>query len=81
MVHFRETIYFLVDPYYQVLAYLMIVKELQIFLTGTMQMQDIIEYKMYMAHLGALHEDDGAAFDDACVISYLTNETKQDIPC
>ena len=45
-----------------------------------MQIQDIIEYKMYIAHLGALHEDEGAAFDDACVISYLTNEMKQDIP-
>ena len=34
-----------------------------------------------MAHLGALQNDKGADFDDAYVISYLTNEMKQDIPC
>jgi len=32
-----------------------------------------------MAHIGAIHEDEGADSDDACAISYLTNEMKRDI--
>jgi len=32
-----------------------------------------------MACIGAIQEDEGANSDDACAISYLTDETKRDI--
>ena len=44
-----------------------------------MQKQDIIEHLMCMARIGAIQKDEGADSDDACAISYLTDETKQDI--
>lgn len=34
---------------------------------------------MCMARIGAVQEDGSADSDDACAISYLTNETKRDI--
>ena len=34
---------------------------------------------MCMARIGAIQEGEGADSDDACAISYLTNETKRDI--
>ena len=34
---------------------------------------------MCMARIGAVQEDESAGSDDVCAISYLTDETKQDI--
>ena len=34
---------------------------------------------MCMARIGAVQKDEGADSDDACAISYLTDDTKQDI--
>ena len=56
-----------------------IVKDLQIRLTGAMRKQDIIEHLMCMARIGAIQEDESTDSDDVCAISYLTNQTKQDI--
>ena len=53
-------------------------KDLQIRLTGATRKQDIIERLMCMARIGAVQEE-GADSDDACAISYLTDETKRDI--
>ena len=53
-------------------------KDLQIRLTGATRKQDIIEHLMCMARIGAVQEE-GADSDDACAISYLTDETKRDI--
>ena len=44
-----------------------------------MQTQGIIECLMCMACIGAIQKDEGADSDDACAISYLTDESKQDI--
>ena len=44
--------------------------------------QDIIERLLCMALIGAVRavqEDESADSDDACAISYLTNEMKRDI--
>ena len=56
-----------------------IAKDLRIRLTGAMRKQDIIEHLMCMARIGAVQEDESADSDDVCAISYLTDETKQDI--
>ena len=56
-----------------------IAKDLRIRLTGATRKQDIIECLMCMAHIGAIQKDEGADSDDGCAISYLTDETKQDI--
>ena len=56
-----------------------IVKDLRIRLTGATQKQNIIEHLMCMACFGAVQKDEGADSDDACAISYLTDEMKQDI--
>ena len=53
-------------------------KDLRIRLTGATRKQDIIEHLMCMAHIGAVQEED-ADSDDACAISYLTDEMKRDI--
>ena len=53
-------------------------KDLRIRLTGATRKQDIIEHLMCMACIGAVQEE-GADSDDACAISYLTDETKRDI--
>ena len=44
-----------------------------------MQKQDIITRLMCMACIGVVQEDESADSDDACAISYLTDETKRDI--
>lgn len=54
-------------------------KDLRIRLTGATRKQDIIESLMCMARIGAIQEDESADSDDACAISYLTDETKRDI--
>ena len=54
-------------------------KDLWIHLTDAMQKQDIIERLMCMAHIRAIQEDNSAYSDDGHTISYLTDETKQDI--
>ena len=54
-------------------------KDLRIHLTGATPKQDVIERLMCMARIGAIQEDEGADSDDACAISYLTDETKRDI--
>ena len=54
-------------------------KDLRIRLTGATRKQDIIERLMCMARIGAIQEDESADSDDACAISYLTDETKRDI--
>ena len=56
-----------------------IAKDLRIRLTGATRKQDIIERLMCMARIGAVQEDESADSDDVCAISYLTDETKQDI--
>ena len=56
-----------------------IVKDLQIRLTGATRKQDIIKRLMCMACIGAVQKDEGADSDDACAISYLTDEMQQDI--
>ena len=53
-------------------------KDLQIRLTGATRKQDIIKRLMCMTRIGAVQEE-GADSDDACAISYLTDETKRDI--
>ena len=44
-----------------------------------MRKQDIITRLMCMACIGAILEDQSADSDDACAISYLTDEMKLDI--
>ena len=56
-----------------------IVKDLRIRLTGATRKQDIIEHLMCMACIGAIQEDESTDSDDVCAISYLTDQTKQDI--
>ena len=53
-------------------------KHLRIRLIGATRKQDIIEHLMCMTSIGAVQEE-GADSDDGCAISYLTDETKQDI--
>ena len=56
-----------------------IVKDLQIHLTGPTQKQDIIQRLIYMAHNESLQEDEGTDSDDVGAISYLIDETKEGI--
>ena len=56
-----------------------IAKDLWIRLTDPMRKQNIIEHLTCMACIGAIHEDKSVDSDDACAISYHTNETNQDI--
>ena len=55
-----------------------IAKDLWIHLTGTTQKQNIIEHLTCMACIGAIYEDKSVDSDDACAISYHTNEINQD---
>ena len=56
-----------------------IAKDLRIRPTGATRKQDIIECLMCMARIRAVQKDEGADTDDACAISYLTDEMKQDV--
>ena len=54
-----------------------IAKEFRIRLTAATQKQEMIDRLMCMAHIGALQQHETTDSEDACAISYLTDDTKR----
>ena len=52
-------------------------KEFRIRLTGATRKQEMIDRLMCMAHIGALQQHEMTDSEDACAISYLTDDTKR----